>query len=105
MPKMVSASCVRPEPTRPARPRISPRRTASDTSAIPARTIRQGQDLQGDVLLAPRLRRGRIVQLIANHARDRSAADTDRAILGTDGSAVAQHRNPIGDCQHLVEPM
>ena len=35
-PKMVSATCVRPEPTSPARPRISPRWTVRVMSRMPA---------------------------------------------------------------------
>ena len=39
-PKMVSATLVRPEPTRPARPRISPRRSENDTSRNTPSSVR-----------------------------------------------------------------
>ena len=40
-PKRISASCVRPDPTRPARPRISPRRTVQRHVVHAGRAVRQ----------------------------------------------------------------
>ena len=81
-PKSVSASSVRPEPTRPASPRISPRFTASETSRIPAARLARPRSLEHHVAdrhVALREDRGEFAahhqadQLRAVHLRHRGA--------------------------------
>ena len=104
MPNSDSASSVRPAPSRPVRPSTSPRCSVKPTSAYSPRRVRP----RPRAAAAPRACRGRrcacsIVE--PGH----QLADAPRVDLadrpGADLAAVAHHRDPLGDLDHLVEPV
>ena len=94
---------VRPEPTRPATPRISPRRSRNA-----ARRTAGGDATSttstSDVLLRLRgaLREQR-VDRASDHVRDERLVGDVGERAGRDAAAVAEHGEPIGDLAHLLE--
>ena len=104
-PNSVRASSLRPAPTSPASPTISPARTLNVTSRTPARwhvrlrMARASRRLH--VRFVPEDRR----HLAADHERDeRGAVHPDR-LPRVDSPAVAQHGDSIGELEDLVEAM
>ena len=67
---MVSSVSVRPLPSRPARPTISPRRAVKETSRQVVVLARQVLDLQEDLAGLVRLRRELVAKLAADHQAD-----------------------------------
>ena len=115
-PKMARASSVRPEPTRPATPRISPalrsRSTPSSTMACGACGIAHGAqaahrepDVAGDVALRrPGIELGGGA---ADHLLD-DLRQLDRPALAVEmpgQPAVAQHRHAVADGGGLFQPV
>ena len=102
MPKMVSATSVRPEPTRPAMPRISPRRSSKETSrkrspkARPG-TLRMVSPIEGSGL-GKRWSISRPT-IIAT----RVCSVTSAIGAGADQRAVAQHGHAVGELEDLRE--
>ena len=99
-PNSVSATLVRPEPTRPAKPRISPLRRSKETS-------RKRPSSAGS---APRARPRRSARLLGKHLGDLApdhqlddvvAGDVGGGMLA-DEPAVAEHRHFVGDLEQLV---
>ena len=105
MPKSASASSVRPAPSRPMRPTISPACRVKETSSnSPAR------------LAPPHLehrpaacgRRGaphRVLDALAGHQLGEAVIVDLGGREGADLAAVAQHRDPLGDLDHLIQPV
>ena len=102
--KRISASCVRPEPTRPARPRISPWRTEHDTSVTPVArcdTFRRS---------VPPRREDRALgkdsrELAASHHPDERGAIDAGALAGFDRLPIAEDGDAIGNREDLLETM
>ena len=104
-PKRISASCVRPDPTRPARPRISPRATESDTSCTP---VARFETPRSSSATSPRgtSRFGKTAdELAADHQPDQLRAVDVAGRPGPDRLAVAQDRDAIGDREHFLQPV
>ena len=108
-PKIVSTVSERPAPTRPPRPRISPRCRSKDTS----RTIGGARELRRprEHRLAARRRRrgGRAIdraEFAADHQADefRLVQARGRA-RGRDRAALAHDRDSVGDREHFLQPM
>ena len=105
MPNSASASSVRPAPSSPVRPSTSPRcRVKRDVLVLagagqPAHLEqRLGAAHVARARPAARSRR-------RSSARRGAAASTSAAGEGADLAAVAQHGDPLGDLDHLLEPM
>ena len=101
MPKMVSASSVRPEPTSPAMPRISPARRGqgdvADRVAEGEVRAARGRSRRGTVSAFGKswsIARPTIIE-----TRSASVDLADRP--GADMGAVAQHRDPVGEREDL----
>ena len=100
MPNRVSASSVRPAPSRPVRPRVSPRRKANETSAYSPRRVRPAhlQHDRGRRQIAPAqdglegLAGHQLGQPRLGHAGGRE--DADEPPVAQDGDALA-------DLEHL----
>ena len=104
MPNSVCASSLRPDPTRPARPTISPALTVRLTPLVSgsAHEIARLEDGRADRRL--RLRKEIVDPPPDHHLHELGGvgvADVARADIG----AVAQHRDAIGDGEDLVEAM
>ena len=106
-PKSARASSVRPLPTSPASPTISPRadvRARCPSSAPAARQAARPRARPARRRPAARLAGNVECQRAAEHRRRPAivgvSADGGR---GADQAAVAHHRHGVGDAEHLVE--
>ena len=102
-PKMVSASWVRPEPTRPASPRISPARTSTETPRMPAaREVRLRSSSATSPMGTARLGKMASISrptIMRIELRAREAL----GVASGDGFAVAQHGDAVGDRGNFLE--
>ena len=105
MPKIACASSLRPEPTRPARPTISPARSVRLTPLVRRPAARgRATSRTGSPIVASSFG-NRLVDRAADHHLDQVvvAGLGDRA--GRDVGAVAQHGDPVGEHEDLLEAM
>ena len=100
-PKIVSATLLRPEPTSPAMPRISPARSSNEMSwNTPSRV--QILDLEHHVADRHLLLGEHLGDLAADHHADDVVAGDIVGGVGADVLAVAKHRELVGDLEQLV---
>ena len=103
-PNSVSATLLRPEPTRPATPRISPLRRSNDTPwNLPSR--QRSRSRQRDVADRRDLLREHLGDLAANHQLDDLVARNIRGLVLANEPPVAEHRHLVGDLEQLVHLM
>ena len=110
---MARASSVRPAPTRPARPRISPLRTSRlmswSMTACGSRASRARETPSTARATAPPPRALAVGEQAVDLAADHQADDALDVELGDGGGAgqraVAQHGGAVADPQHLLEPV
>ena len=106
-PKTVSRISERPEPTRPARPTISPARTAKLTSANSPARVRPSTSSTVAASRRSAPRGGEdVLDRAAGHQPDQLGG---RGLLGRqpggDGAAVLEHGDPVADLADLLEPV
>ena len=102
-PKMAQASSVRPAPTRPAMPRISPPCRARSIGVRGVRLCPQARDLEYRTGGRASGRDIERFQVAADHHADHGVVP-DRALRQlTHDSAVAQHHDPVGAVLDLVQ--
>ena len=103
MPKMARASSVRPEPTSPARPRISPARRARLTVWVGKAVVRTSFEVQRHLARRAGRRDVERFQVPADHQADHLVV-LDLA-LGqvADHLAVAQDQHAVGAALHLLQ--
>jgi hypothetical protein len=106
-PKAAPSTVSRPEPASPAIPTISPRSAASD---MPRGARVEIGDLEHRLVLAGRRTRAfapglRLLgeQLLAGEQRDDRGMVEVRDRARADHLAVAEHRDLLGDAEHLAE--
>ena len=99
-----SATSVRPEPTRPAKPSTSPSRTSKFTSCERTATP-EPFDAEGDLAGSVSGAVEEVGELAADHVADqRHLGDVGVGVRG-DVLAVAEHGDPVAELEHLVEAM
>ena len=104
IPNSASATSVRPEPIRPAKPRTSPRLRSKRHVFEDACRCRDPCTDRIDVALFGR--RALLEEhLAAHHVRDRPLRRHVGARPGRNQPAVAEHRDPVGDLEHLLHPV
>ena len=112
-PKTARAISVRPAPTSPAMPRISPRRTSRLTSsstvacgswALPRR-VRPSTRSATSPGLGPIAMNEERIDLAADHQADDAVDGRVGDGAAADQTAVAKHRVAVADLHHLLEPM
>ncbi len=104
MPKSASASSVRPAPSSPMSPTISPAPSVSETSAnSPARVA--CRDLERGRPAGERPRGQLVLDAFAGHQLGEPVVVEIGGAEGADLAAVAQHRDPLGDLDHLLQPV
>ena len=107
MPAIASTSSVWPLPSTPAMPTISPARTASERprTASRPRSSRTHRSLHREHRLAGVRRRPRDVEqhLAADHQLGEAALARALAVDRRDLLAAPQHRDAVGDLEHLVQ--
>ena len=106
-PAIASISSAWPLPSTPGDPTISPARTSRDKPRTTSRprsswTTRSATWSSGSPGLAGRLV-DRQDDLAADHELGELASVAPARGLGADRLAAAQHRDPVGDVEHLVE--
>ena len=105
-PKTARASSVRPEPTRPARPRISPRRTARSTDCGRDRWRSARRSISRRSRAGRRCRRQvERLEVAADHQADHGVVARSRRVELADHAAVAQHHDAVGAALDLVQPV
>ena len=112
-PKMARAISVRPAPTRPARPRISPwcdrrarRRSARGMRIARVAAARETLDPQRDRPgSADRPLAVERADVAADHHADHARRRWSRRPRRRRRAAVAQHRGAVAEADHLVEPV
>ena len=105
MPKRTRASSVRPAPTSPASPTISPARTSSVTLRTP---LAAQPTPRSDSTTSPRLALRRWINgrdLAADHQLDERGFVHLVHRTGADAFAVAQDRHAVGDSENLFQAM
>ena len=107
-PVTASASSRCPLPATPATPRIWPADTLSETSwtASTPRSPwadRPSSSSSTSPISRASSRRSIGVELAAHHQRGERLQRRPRRLDGGDGTAVAQHRDAVGDRHHLVQ--
>ena len=101
-PNSARTSSVRPEPTRPAMPRISPRRSSKLAVAQPRRRGRGRAPRARPRHTCTRCRAGKSpVADAADHLRDELLVRRAGERAGADAASVAQHGVAIGDLRAL----
>ena len=95
-----AVSC--PAPRSPTRPTICPRATSKDTGPTPV-AVRFSTVSRGSPTCAVGRTKSR--QRPAHDVVDKLRRVGGGDALGDDTAAVAQHRNPVGAAEHLVEPV
>ena len=101
-PKTARAISLRPAPTRPARPTISPARTVKEMSwKVPA--TGQAVDLEHDVADLGRGLGEEVADLAADHPRDDLVDGGLGDGVGGDVLAVAHHGDGVAEGEDLVE--
>ena len=104
MPNRTWASSLRPEPTSPARPTISPARTVRLTFRVIGRRTRSRASSTGAPIgTAVFGKKG--FDATPDHHLDEFGRAGLRHRPRSDVGAVAQHRDAVGDLEQLVEPM
>ena len=104
IPKIARATSVRPEPTKPASPTISPRRSSNETSE---KTPAAGQALgaEDDVADLGLLLREERVERAPDHQADDLALRKLGGRPRRDVPPVAQDRDRVGERRDLLEPV
>ena len=104
VPEIPRSSSVAPLPSCPARPTISPRRTVSEAgTARPSAT--KSDDLQDHVAHRSGPRREHLAEAPAQHAGDEFVTVDVGHLGGRLAATVAEHRDTIGQLEHLAETM
>ena len=104
MPNSACASSLRPEPTRPARPTISPARTSRLTSLVIGWRTRSRASSTGAPIGTDDLGK-EVLDAAPDHHLDELGGVRVGHLARADIGAVAQHRDAVGDLEDLVEPM
>ncbi len=94
---------LRPAPTRPARPTISPARSVSETSVTPGADRPSTEIDDGRIGSGRLLRRIRPADGPAEHPGDEARLGLVGDRAGADHAAVAQHRDGVGQVEDLAE--
>ena len=102
MPKRASPTSVRPAPTSPAKPTTSPARTSKFTSSNVNERL-SPVDPQHRFARYVAGAHEEVVDVPADHLTDKQLVARLGGEPGGDVPAVAEHGDPIGDAEHLVE--
>jgi len=101
-PASARRSAVRPEPTSPPRPRISPRRSVNEISSSTPRTLSPSTRRTSLRCDRPPLWR-RLQEDVPEHGCDEALLRPAIDWFRRDELAVAHHRDPVAKGEHLVE--